>query len=106
MSKNPGPASGTEIIDQLGEEHMRSGKPIVASRVGGIPDLLADGETGRLVEREQPAALAAALIALSLDPGQRQRLGRAAAAWVGPHLGEEAMADRLRDVYQRVIAAA
>jgi glycosyltransferase involved in cell wall biosynthesis len=42
-------------------EALASGKPVVASRVGGIPELLTDGENGYLVPSEDPAALAGAL---------------------------------------------
>jgi len=61
-------------------EAMGCGRPVVASRVGGIPELVADGETGLLVPRDDPAALASAVTVLLADPDHRARLGRAARA--------------------------
>jgi len=61
-------------------EAMSCGRPVVASRVGGIPELVADGETGLLVPRDDPAALASAVTLLLADPDRRARLGRAARA--------------------------
>ncbi len=51
------------------------GVPVVASRVGGIPEAVADGESGVLVPPEDPEALADALADLLLDSDRRQRLG-------------------------------
>src|SRR5207247_1406351 len=62
-------------------EAMASGRAVVASRVDGIPDAVSDGETGLLVQPEDPVALAGALRAL-LDhgppPGARRRTRRRA----------------------------
>lgn len=61
-------------------EAMGCERPVVASRVGGIPELVADRETGLLVPRDDPAALASAVTLLLADPDHRARLGRAARA--------------------------
>lgn len=58
-------------------EAMASGRPVVASRVDGIPDAVVDGETGILVPPDEPPALAAALDALLLDRARAERLGTA-----------------------------
>ncbi len=60
-------------------EALACGAPVIASRVGGVPEQL-DEETGVLVEPADPAALASALDALLGDRGRRERMGRAAAA--------------------------
>ena len=59
-------------------EAMAHGRPVVASDVGGLRDLVVDGETGLLVPPGDVAALRAALERLLADPELRDRLGRAA----------------------------
>jgi glycosyltransferase involved in cell wall biosynthesis len=61
-------------------EAMASGRPVVASAVGGLRDLVVDGETGLLVAPGDVAALRAALERLLGDPVLRLRLGQAARA--------------------------
>src|SRR5207237_5485294 len=60
-------------------EAMSAGRPVIATRVGGTPELVLDGKTGLLVERNDPAGLAAALLALLRDdalPGAAGVAGR------------------------------
>jgi glycosyltransferase involved in cell wall biosynthesis len=56
---------------------MAASLPVVASRVGGVPEEVVDGETGYLVERQDPAALAAALRWLHGDGARARTMGRA-----------------------------
>ena len=58
-------------------EAMACGTAVVASRVGGIPEVVADGETGLLVPPDDPAALAEAVNALLEDPGRAAAMGQA-----------------------------
>jgi starch synthase len=57
-------------------EAMACGTAVVASRVGGIPEVVADGETGLLVPSDDPQALADALNSLVQDPERASALGR------------------------------
>lgn len=58
-------------------EAMHAGKPVVASRIGGIPEVAIEGETALLVEPNDAKALASAVLRLVHDPELRERLGRA-----------------------------
>jgi glycosyltransferase involved in cell wall biosynthesis len=60
-------------------EAQAAGLPVVAGAVGGVPEIVADGRTGRLVPPGDPDAFAAALRPLLADPALRRRLGAAAA---------------------------
>ena len=56
-------------------EYMEAGLPVAATSVGGVPDLVVEGETGLLVERRDDAGLAAAIGALADDPDRRRAMG-------------------------------
>lgn len=56
-------------------EAMAAGRPVVATRVGGVPGVVMEGRTGVLVEPESPTALAAAVIGLLEEPARRQAYG-------------------------------
>lgn len=71
-SRHPSESFGLAAL-----EAMACAKPVVASAVGGLPELVGDGETGLLVPPEDPAALARALDLLVDDPAMRTRLGAA-----------------------------
>jgi len=58
-------------------EAMAAGLPIIASAVGGVPEVVRDGETGVLVPPREPRALAVAIEALAADPALRRRVGEA-----------------------------
>jgi glycosyltransferase involved in cell wall biosynthesis len=60
-------------------EALGAGRAVVATRVGGNPEVVRDGETGLLVPPDDPAALADALAGLLDDPARRERLGAAGA---------------------------
>ena len=58
-------------------EYMEAARPVVATRVGGVPDLIDDGEQGLVVEPQDPAGFAAAVAQLLRDPERARRDGRA-----------------------------
>ena len=56
-------------------EAMATRKPVIASRVGGMPEVVADQESGLLVAEEDQQSLAAAIITLLEDPSRARRMG-------------------------------
>jgi glycosyltransferase involved in cell wall biosynthesis len=81
---------------------MATGLPVVASRVGGIPEVVSDGATGLLVPPGEPAALAAALRSLA-DRDLRTRLGGAARAHAEAYLGLGTCVTGLEAAYARAL---
>lgn len=67
---------GSEAVSRSALEWMSLGRPVIASAVGGLPDLVEDGVTGLLVPPGDAAALAAALASLLRDPRKAEALGR------------------------------
>lgn len=63
-------------------EALAEGLPVVSTNVSGIPELIRDGETGLLVEPQDPVALAGAIRRLLADPELGRRLGRAGSEFV------------------------
>jgi glycogen synthase len=84
-------------------EAMACGTPVVASRVGGIPEVVQDGETGWLVEPGDPAALAGALQAVLADPARARRMGEAGRRRVEAHFSWDRIAALTMDVYRQAI---
>ena len=70
-------SSASEGLPMSVLEAMAAGLPVVASAVGGVPELVRDGETGALVPPGDSAALASALRTIVADPALRERLGEA-----------------------------
>ena len=81
-------------------EAMALGRPVVASRVDGLEDIVADGETGLLVPTEDPEALARALDALADAPERAAAMGRAAHARVAAEFSLERMVSATVAVYR------
>jgi len=87
-------------------EAMAHGRPVVASAVGGLLDLVEDERTGLLVPPGDVAALRAALERLLGDRDLRSRLGAAARARAAERLAWDRVTDATVDAYRTVIAAA
>jgi glycosyltransferase involved in cell wall biosynthesis len=87
-------------------EAMAHGKPVVASRVGGLLDLVVDGETGLLVSPGDAADLRAALEWLLAEPDLRRRLGAAGRAHVAEICSWERVTEATIDVYREAAGGA
>jgi glycosyltransferase involved in cell wall biosynthesis len=86
-------------------EFMAAGKPIVATAVGGTPDLIRDGEHGLLVPPRDPGALAAAVASLIDDPGRASSLGEHARERQRAEFDLDGMVRRLEELYMRLYAS-
>lgn len=85
-------------------EASACGRAVTASRIGGIPDIIADGDTGILFPPNNPEALAKTVNRLLSDRELRETLGSAAAARARNHFSAAAWMSRLRETYTEVIA--
>lgn len=100
------------IVDSKGDteglgvvliEAMELGLPIVASNVGGIPDVVIDNESGILVPEKDPVALADAFKRLAADPSLTERLLAGARKRISECFTWDGIIERQIDVYNKVI---
>jgi len=80
-------------------EGMAAGRPVVATRVGGVPDLVEDGVTGYLTPSGDPASVAEAVAMLLADPQRRQMMGQAGKERVYPTFGAERLLENIDRLY-------
>ena len=85
-------------------EAMAAGLPVVATAVGGVRELVVDGQTGFLVPRGDVVALATQLRALACDPELRQALGAAGRVRADTEFGIERMVGSIAQAYDDVLA--
>ena len=85
-------------------EYMEAAKPVVATAVGGVPDLIEDGVSGLLVPQDPPA-LASALSALLRDRTRAAEMGAAGRLKRRREFSIEATADQVGALYEELLAA-
>ena len=89
-------------------EAAAAGLPVVATAVGGVPEMLEEGQTGLLVQLDDEQGLRDALLKLILDPALRQRMGRAGyeRIWDDPssQFTPQALVRRTQEVYDKWLA--
>jgi len=86
-------------------EAMAAGKPVIASRVGGLPELVADGETGLLVAPKNVEGLADAIARLADDKSLAREMGRKGAARARASFSLEKMASQNEAYYYELVGA-
>jgi len=84
-------------------EAMASGLPVIATRVGGSPELVAEGRTGCLVPADDFEAMARALVGYASNMEQAHMIGRAGRAEVEDRFSLEAMVEAYRGLYDRLL---
>ena len=94
----------TEGVPQSLLQAFAAGVPAVASSIGGIPEVITDGETGTLVPPENPALLAAAIEAVLDNPSAAATRARAARKLVEERYSHVAAVSRLLALYDEVIS--
>jgi len=92
-------ALGTAILEALA-----MGKAVVASRVGGIPEVVEEGKTGFLVEPGNPAAIAGKVLLLLKNPELRGQMGDRGRRFVEAQYDNRLMVRRLEALYRELVA--
>jgi glycosyltransferase involved in cell wall biosynthesis len=92
-----------EALSNVVLESMAAGAPVVATRVGGTPEAIADGVNGLLVPPGDPAAMASAMAALLRDPSRARRLGDAARRSIDERFSMERMVSATAQLYEALL---
>jgi glycosyltransferase involved in cell wall biosynthesis len=95
--------AGSEESCRAVLEAMAAGRPVVASRVGAVPDTVVDGETGFLLREDSPDAIADALEAVLSDPARARTMGAAARRRVEAEFSLARQVDAIEAVYRAAL---
>ena len=98
------PSYANEGVPQALLQAMFATIPCVTTDAGAIPEIARDGDTARVVPREDPAALAAAIDSVLDAPEESAAMAQRARAFVLPRFGLETMLDRMGNVFRRALA--
>ncbi|RMF03428.1 MAG: glycosyltransferase family 1 protein, partial [Chloroflexi bacterium] len=97
--------SATEGLSNALLEALAVGLPVIATNVGGAPDVVEHGHGGWLIPPDQPEQLQEALVTLLADPFQCRQFGQLARLRIERDYALPAVAQRLRRLYDSVLAA-
>ncbi|HET9490428.1 MAG TPA: glycosyltransferase family 4 protein [Methylomirabilota bacterium] len=96
-------AAGSDDSCRAVLEAMAAGRPVVARRVGALPETVVDGETGLLVDDDRPESVAAALAAILTDPGLARAMGQAGQRRAAMEFSPERSVVIVEAVYQTLV---
>ncbi|MFO7245815.1 MAG: N-acetyl-alpha-D-glucosaminyl L-malate synthase BshA [Bacillota bacterium] len=96
--------SAQEAFGLAALEAMACGLPVVASRVGGLPEVVSDGETGLLFDPDDVQGMVAGLRSLLLDPARRRTLGEAGRRRAVKQFACRHVVPRYEEIYRRAMA--
>ena len=106
-------SAGIVVVPSLGEgfgmvalEAMERGRPVIASDVGGLPEIVVHGETGLIVPRGDHEALAAAIAELARDPQRAAAMGRAGRKRAVEAFGQDRCTERTAELYEAALVRA
>lgn len=97
--------SRSEGVPQAVTQAMGMGLPVVATAVGGVPELINDGDTGLLIPPEDPEAAALALARLHSEPDLAERLAGKACERARSAYSLDAMLDRTEQLYRELLGS-
>jgi len=97
--------SSSESFGMAAAEAMACEVPVVASRVGGVPEVIVDGKTGWLFEPDDLAGMSARAVALLRDPDARRAMGRAAAEDVLRRFSADVIVPRYEAFYSEILGS-
>ncbi|MCK5214803.1 MAG: glycosyltransferase family 4 protein [Candidatus Omnitrophica bacterium] len=92
-----------EAVGRILLEAGALGIPVVATYVGGVPEIIKDHETGILVPPESPDEIADAVMTLINDPQQRKRMGETAKVWVDDKFSAGRMVSKITGLYNDLL---
>jgi len=92
-----------EGFGMAGLEAMAEGLPVVATSVGGLPEVVEDGQTGYLVPPSDVTALSGRLRLLILDPKRRQAMGAAGRERARNHFSVDRMVGEIAAIYDSLV---
>jgi glycogen(starch) synthase len=95
------PSRWEEPFGLVALEAAQAARPCVATNVGELPSIVRDGETGYVVPRDDPAAMAAALSRLLADPALAEEIGRRAKLWVDDRFNFDAMVSAYIELFRQ-----
>ena len=91
-----------EPLGLVAVESLAAGTPVVATRTGGLPEIVSHNESGLLVPPRNPDSLADAIIRLAKDSQARERMGTAGKKFVHQEFEMEKLCDRVEEIYSQV----
>ena len=99
------PSIKSEAVSQVIPQALAVGTPVVGTTVGGTPEVVRDGATGRLVPPADAPALASAILDVLADPARARAMARAGQAWARTHCTIDATMARTTAVYGELLSA-
>ncbi|MGH9834194.1 MAG: N-acetyl-alpha-D-glucosaminyl L-malate synthase BshA, partial [Blastocatellia bacterium] len=96
--------SETESFGLAALEAMACETPVIATRVGGLPEVVRDGETGYLVEVGDTRTMAERAVEILSDEKRRQQIGARGRAWAVERFNTEIVIPQYEKLYERVVA--
>ncbi len=99
------PSTGSEAVSRVALEWMAAGRPVVATRVGCLPEIVQEGVTGYLVDPEDAPALASAIARLLHEPAKARSMGDSAWSRVKRHFSMEHFVERTLRIYQEALSS-